>query len=109
MMGNKRSLVTLETMTEGAADSFGEPTRTYTTLGTAWAQIVPLRPNERLLASQIDAQITHRIEIGWASEFAALSPKDRVTYDGRTFDIVGVVDPQDNNRELHLTVLERSL
>ncbi len=108
MQGKRRYLVTLQTMTEGTPDSFGEPARSYTKLGDAWAQMTPVRSTEQTLPTQVDSTITYEFNIGWASEFAGLGAKDRVIYGSRVFDIASVVDPSGRNRELVITADERS-
>jgi SPP1 family predicted phage head-tail adaptor len=82
-------LVTLQRATM-ANDSFNTPVPTWGDLATVWAAAVPVSDRERLAASEVSASITHRFTIRWTSGVSDLSPTDRLTFDGRTFDIFGV-------------------
>jgi SPP1 family predicted phage head-tail adaptor len=81
--------VTLERFTTNT-DTFGGEARTWATLATRRALYTPVSDGERSQAAETAATIECRFLIRWSSDLADLSPKDRLTFDGRTFNIVGV-------------------
>lgn len=106
MSGRRRHLITLESRGT-TLDSYGDETLTYTTLATAWAEIRMVSGNERFGAMQVQAEVTHRIRFDWTAAAAALTPKDRITYGSRTFDIISAADPTGRQRELEVLAVER--
>ena len=71
-------------------DSFGQPIETFATWFTVWASYQPVSDGEKLRANETYSNLTARFQIRWSSAVATLNTKDRVTFDGRTFDIVGI-------------------
>ena len=88
------------------ADAFGDQVKTWATLATVWASIEPLSGREFLQASQVMSDITVRIKIRGRSDIA-LTPKDRVLFGARTFDIRHVIDWGGNGIETQLLCTER--
>ena len=74
------------------ADAFNEPAETWATLATVAAQAVPVMDGERWQAGQTIAQQSYRFTIRWSLGVADVNPRDRIVYDGRTYDIGGVKD-----------------
>lgn len=60
------------------------------TLGTVWASKADISDGERWRAGQVQAHVTTRFRLRWSSVTAGLTAKDRVTCEGRTYDIVAV-------------------
>lgn len=106
MSGRYRHLITLQTRTE-ALDAHGEATLSYSTLGTAWAEVLAVSAREFLENQQIAAEVTHRFTFNHATAYEALTPSGRVVWDGRYFDIVHVIDKMGRARELEITARER--
>ncbi len=75
-----------------APNGFNEPVETWSTLASVWAKAVPVSDGERWSAGQTLANETIRFTIRWANSVSSVGPKDRVQYEGRTFDIQGVKD-----------------
>lgn len=71
-------------------DSFNSPVYTWATLATVWGEKKEISDGERLSAQEKGADITTRFQIRYSTTVADLNPKDRLTYDSRTYDIVGV-------------------
>lgn len=59
-------------------------------LATVWAEVLPVSDGERARAGGIAGDITTRFRIAYAQAWANLNPKDRIVFDGRTLDILGV-------------------
>jgi SPP1 family predicted phage head-tail adaptor len=71
-------------------DDLNNAVETWTTLATVWAEKLDISDRERVTAAQLGADITTRFRIRYSSAVAALNPKDRVLYGGRTYDVMGV-------------------
>jgi SPP1 family predicted phage head-tail adaptor len=80
------------TRASGSPDGFNEPGQTWGTLATVWCKTVPVSDGERWQAGQTLANETIRFTIRWAAWVADVNPRDRIQYEGRTFDIQGVKD-----------------
>ena len=63
---------------------------TWADLATVWAEMMPLSDGERVKAAEVSAEITTRFRILWSSTVSTVNPKDRLTFDGKTWDIWGV-------------------
>jgi SPP1 family predicted phage head-tail adaptor len=87
-------------------DSHGDQSKAWTTLAEVWAAIEPLSGREFLQASGVASDITVRITMRGRSDFA-LTPKDRVKFGTRTFDIRHVIDWGDRGIETQLLCTER--
>lgn len=68
-------------------DDFGGEVPTWSTLGEVWAEVTPISDGERWRAAEVAADVTTRFRIRWG---LGVVVEDRVTYDGRTYNIVGV-------------------
>lgn len=71
-------------------DAFNAPIFGSDVALTVSAAFRPLSDSERMAASEVGATMTARLQIRWSADVAALSPLWWLTFDGRTFDIVGV-------------------
>ena len=101
--GRLRHRVTIQQLgmtaaTWGAAE-------TWSTYKTCWAAIEPLRAREMEQAERFSSEVSATIVIRYDSGVTAAM---RVSWEGRIFRIVGVVDPDYRHRELQLYVVEGS-
>ena len=87
-------------------DSYGDQGKEWTTIGTAWASIEQLSGREFLQAAQSQSDVTVRIRIRGRTDIT-LTPKDRVKYGARLFDIRHVLDWGDRGVETQLMCTER--
>ena len=67
-----------------------EPTEAWTTLATVWASIQYASDGEKVRAAEVGATVSVRFQIRYSSTVKDVDAKDRILYDGKTFDIVGV-------------------
>lgn len=72
-----------------AQDTAGEPVESWATLSTVWAQIEPLRGVERWQAEQVNAELELKVRIRY---LAGVTPKDRFTLGGETYEIESVME-----------------
>ncbi len=86
-----------------SADGIGGATGIWSEVATVWAEIVPLRAGERLVAGKLTSEITHRVTIRYR---AGLHAAMRLVYGGRIFGIEAVINPGEGNETLELMVRE---
>ena len=71
-------------------NSFNEDVEAWTTLATVWAERRDVSAAEAYRAQEVGAQITTRFKIRYSSDVADLNPRDRLIFDGLTYQITGV-------------------
>jgi len=84
-------------------DAIGTVTRTWTTFATVWAEIRPIRGGEGLAGDQVVADMTHTIRIRY---LAGLTPKMRILYGARVFEIQFAANLYERDREMELSCKE---
>jgi len=101
--GELQRLVTIEQYTVGSpqVSAIGEPDATWTTFATAWASIKPLRGRELIAAQAVASEVTGSIKLRY---IAGLTAAMRVSYGGQIFNILAVVNTDQDDRELILMV-----
>lgn len=90
--------VTVERFTT-TTDSWGQPIETWAPLFTCWAAVEPLVGREFIAAQAAQSEVTARIRMRYRP---GLTAQDRVIHDGKTYNIVSVIDVRSENRELVL-------
>lgn len=101
-VGQLRHRVTIQTATE-TRDAIGGVIAAPSTFATVWASVEALQGREYLAAQQVNAEVDHRIRIRY---LAGVTPKMRVAFGARLFDVQAVLNPDGRNRELHLMAQE---
>jgi SPP1 family predicted phage head-tail adaptor len=71
-------------------DSYNEPVLSWSTLATRWASYQPISDGERFRAGETAATASARFVIRYSSAVSTLSPKDQLTFDGDTWQILHV-------------------
>lgn len=84
-------------------DGMGGFTVTWTAAATAWAAIWPVSAAETIQAGQAVMTVTHRIRIRYRS---VLKPSWRISWAGRYFNIVSIIDPNMAHRWLDILCRE---
>jgi SPP1 family predicted phage head-tail adaptor len=69
-IGELRKRIDLQAPTD-ATDSYGQPTRSWSTYGTVWAQIEPTGGSEGAVANEQQITATHTITIRYLSSVAS--------------------------------------
>lgn len=98
---NKR--ITIEEVTE-TSDGAGGFTTSWSTKAVLWAMIRPVFAVEDFEASKIEGVVTHLIVVRYLS---GITPKMRISYDGRIFDIKGVINVMERGKVLEIRVEEK--
>ena len=104
-IGLKRHRVTIERATTAQTDT-GAMAKTWGSIGQVWAEIVPMRGDEQIQGMQLTAAVTHTIRMRRTGAAASLTPADRITYAGRTFDLTSTVDIGERGREIECVATE---
>lgn len=72
-----------------SVNDLGEPVLTYSTFKTRRIALLPMSGNEQINAMATQGTVMHRIRLRYTS---GLKPKMRLTCEGRTFEIVSVLE-----------------
>ena len=86
-----------------STDGQGGATRTWATRATVSGSIKPLRADERFYNEQLNHNGTHEVVIRYRTDIEA---SDRISYDSRYFQIVGIMNPNERDRQLVITCKE---
>jgi len=98
---NKRVTIRKQTWSK---NSMGENKQAWVDYATVWAGVEPLRGQEALLAEKIESLITTRIVIRYRKD---IDDSMMVRYNGIDFEIMYIIPPDFNKRELQLMCRER--
>jgi len=98
---NKR--VTIQRL-EKVPDDYGQPVDTWVDVATLWAAIEPLRGREYFSAMSEHAEVTTRIRIRYRDD---VDRTMRVVYGSIVFEILHIIHPEFDRRELQLMCKER--
>ena len=85
--GNLDRRIVIQRFTE-TRDEFNEPVRSWATLATVWASYEPLTDGEAFRAGETMAEASARFVVRYSTTLAGLNPKDRLTFDGGTWEII---------------------
>ena len=80
--------IVIERYTE-AQDDFGQPIETYEPVDTVWAEVKPLRGQERFQAQQVSAEAETRFRIRWRND---IDEKMVLVHDGAVYDIKAILE-----------------
>jgi SPP1 family predicted phage head-tail adaptor len=97
-----RHSIAIERVTE-TQDTDGSVVETWSPYATVHASIEPMSGREYFAAQSTQADETHRISLRYLS---GVTPKMRVNYASRIFDILSVINVNERNRELQLMCRE---
>ncbi|ASJ54206.1 hypothetical protein BP422_12000 [Brevibacillus formosus] len=98
---NKRITIRKQTWIE---NSMKEKKQTWIDYATVWAAIEPLRGQESLVAQKSESTVTTRIRIRFRE---GIEPSMMIDYRGISFEIMYIIHPEFNKRELQLMCKER--
>lgn len=77
----------------------------WVTVGARYANVVPLSGRERFTADQVQADVSHRVEMHYDPTIG-IRPAWRLLYGARPLEIESTVNVGERNRELHLMCKE---
>jgi SPP1 family predicted phage head-tail adaptor len=73
-----------------------------------WAAKADVSDGERWRGGEVAASITTRFLVRWSAFTADLTPKDRLTCDGRQYDIFGIKEGKGRHQWLEITAAARN-
>ena len=94
--GELRNKVVIQQVTETQRTD-RHPRQSSPTLATASAAIEPFQRRELTAVQQIYAEVTGKIRTRY---LAGVTPKMRVLFGSRIFDVLGAINDEERNREL---------
>lgn len=86
-------------------DELGGRVTVWSVFATVWAKIEPTSGREGRNAAKMQATVTHKITLRY---YAGITPKMRVRFGTRTFDIHSVLDIEERNVIMVLSCEEGS-
>lgn len=101
-IGKLRQRIELQSVAE-TTDGMGGFTEVWSTFATVWADIRPVSTNERFYSQQLQATTTHKVIIRTNDN---VTEKDRLIFDGRTFQIKGILRDLEEARYMTLECRE---
>lgn len=103
-VSRRRHRIVIQSTTQ-TRDAVGGITDSWATHVSAWASVEPMQVGSRewLDAQKIAAEVTHRVRMRWQD---GITPKMRISWDSRLFDILQVLNRQERSREAVLLVKE---
>jgi SPP1 family predicted phage head-tail adaptor len=90
--------VTIDRLQQGS-DEIGQPVTTWAPVFSTWAAVEPLVGREWLASSGAQSEVSTRIRLRYRP---GVTSADRVTHEGREYEIVSVIDYKSSHRELVL-------
>lgn len=101
--------IVIERLTEGSQNGFGEPSATWSTFVTLWAQRRDVSDSEKVAAGQRDTARISRFTIRSSSDAKSISSLDRISCDEALWNILGVKETAEGrNRFIELTAVRDS-
>jgi SPP1 family predicted phage head-tail adaptor len=77
-----------------------EQVETFSNHGTPiWAERKDVSDGEKARAGSVEASLMSRFVVRYSAFTAGITPKDRLTCEGQTFDITGIKTPQGTRRQ----------
>lgn len=91
----------------GEPADFGDNVQEWRDLFSCWAALEPLGGDERVVAQQVEATVTHRVTIRYRSDIQP-GPMDRCKVDpsGRILNIRNVIDRLNRHEDLEMLCSE---
>jgi len=86
-----------------SSDGQGGQTRAWSTRATVSGSLKPLRAEERFYNEQLNHTGTHEVVIRYRDD---LESSDRIKFGSRYFQIIGIMNPNERNRQLVITAKE---
>jgi SPP1 family predicted phage head-tail adaptor len=99
-----RHRLTIQTVTR-TEDGQGGFTEAWADGDSVWASITPLKAYQRFQAMQMQAPATHKVVMRYRSD---VSNAVRLTFGDRVFSVAEVLNVEERNRFLEITVTEQA-
>lgn len=101
--------ITVQRLTQGVQNEFGEPVETWADYATVWAKRSDVSDAEKVTAGQREAALMSRFVIRSSTNAKTITAADRISYDGKLWNIHGVKETSEGrNRFLEITAAAES-
>ena len=97
--GLLRKTITIQSATESRSSS-GSVIETWTNYAIRRASVEPVSGKEYFAARAVNADVSIRFRVRHDSLTGAITPKMRISYDARLFDIESVINSWERDREI---------
>jgi SPP1 family predicted phage head-tail adaptor len=101
--GDLRHRVILQRPIEIRGTDYADVQRTWQDVATLWASVEPLSGREFFANAEMQGELTARVRLRYRP---GVTPKMRLQYDGRIFEIQSVMNVNEDDVELELMVAE---
>lgn len=101
-IGKLRHRITIQEYTV-SQDSYGAGIESWADRATAYASVSPISGKELYTAQQLHAEVTTKITMRYMD---GITPKMRVFFNSRSFEILSVLNFEERNVELNLLCKE---
>lgn len=102
MATEARHYVSIQRLTQ-SSDGEGGFTSIWTTVGTMWASVNPIRAIQQYQFKSINVDATHHIT---TRGYTDINEKDRILFKGRFLEVMTIENIQERDFELFLTCKE---
>ena len=95
----RRHRVAIEQARDRTPNASGQLIPTWRTFADAYAEIQPLASSEKLRATELSANLTHRVRLNY---IAGVDHTMRIRFGTRILSINSITNPNERNRSLEL-------
>lgn len=74
---------------------------------SVWAKKTEISDGERWRAGEVAAHVTARFLVRWSNFTSDITPKDRLTCEGRAYNITGIKEVEGRRQWLEITAAAR--
>lgn len=92
--GELRHRITIQTRIKTPDGYGGYSDDSWTPHAEVWSKIVPYSARERFFAGKLEHNVTHKITLRFLS---TITESMRVSYGGRTFKIIGIINKDERS------------
>lgn len=91
--------ITVQRATLVAGGDYNEPQEVWADLVILWARRADASAGETYKAQEVGASISTRFRVRYSTLNATITPKDRIAFDGASFNITAVREPAGTRRQ----------
>ena len=101
--------ITIERLTSGSVNGFGEPSEAWATLATVWAKRSDVSDAEKVSAGQRSSALMSRFVIRSSTVTRTVTTLDRLNYESHIWNIHGVKETSEGrNHWIEITATRES-
>lgn len=101
--GTLRHKVIIQGLQSTTDSEFGGLVSEWSEIATVWASVEPLHGRELVAAQSVAAETTTKITMRYRSD---ITTANRITFDGKFYNLLSIIDPQLRHRELIIMASE---